>query len=407
MSEYYKNIKRFETEELVDMPSTFINRKDELRGIWVATVANLDTRVSKDVEDFKNQYLEIINNIVKSKMNMILFQVRPTNDAYYVSKYNPYSQYLFGEEGKSLGFDPLKFMTKVAHENNLEFHAWLNPYRISTSAFENSKDEFLETLHKDNFARIRKDLVVSDVEKKMIFNPGEPEVIDFIVKTIGELCSNYDIDAIHFDDYFYPYAVIEKDQDITCYEKYNENNLSYFDWRVENVDTAIFEIHQEIKRVNKEMKKQIEFGISPFCVWRSKSVDPRGSNTGANVFQCYDRQYADIYRWVKEGWIDYVVPQNYLRFSHPTVPYADMTDWWVDVCKGTNVKLYIGIATYRINSKEDWLKKDEVLNQLKYNSHKESIKGNIFFSYKNTLGSTMSDLTKEVMNDIVNDFWKE
>ena len=155
------------------------------------------------------------------------------------------------------------------------------------------------------------------------------------------------------------------------------------------------------------MNKSIQFGISPFCVWRSKNVDPRGSNTGPNVFQCYDRQYADIYRWVKEGWIDYVVPQNYLRFAHPTVPYADITDWWVDVCRGTKVKLYIGIATYRVNSKDDWLKQEEVLNQLKYNSHIESIKGNIFFSYKNTLGITTNKLTKEVMRTIVNDFWKE
>ena len=407
MSEYLKKIKRFESEELVDVPKTFINHKDEVRAMWVATVTNIDTVVSKDVEDFKKQYMDIVNSLVEAKMNMIIFQVRPTNDAYYDSLLNPYSQYLFGEEGKSLGFDPLKFMTKVAHENNLEFHAWLNPYRISVKAFENSKDEFLETLHKDNFARQRKDLVIYDVQKKMIFNPGEPEVIDFIVKTISEICVNYDIDGIHFDDYFYPYAVVERDQDDATFEKYNKNTLTYKDWRIENVDKVIYEISQEIKKINNEMNKNIHFGISPFCVWRSKCVDPRGSNTGAGAFQCYDRQYADIYRWVKEDWIDYVVPQNYLRFMHPTVPYADITDWWVDVCADTNVKLYIGIGTYRVDTKDEWQDKEEVLSQLRYNSHIESIKGNVFFSHISTLGKKAPALAKEVMDIIVNEYWEE
>ncbi|MCK5761406.1 MAG: family 10 glycosylhydrolase, partial [Candidatus Izimaplasma sp.] len=203
MSEYLKKIKRFESEELVDVPKTFINHKDEVRAMWVATVTNIDTVVSKDVEDFKKQYMDIVNSLVEAKMNMIIFQVRPTNDAYYDSLLNPYSQYLFGEEGKSLGFDPLKFMTKVAHENNLEFHAWLNPYRVAKSS--DNKTTVLNSLHVENYARQNPELVIpSNVDSNgnfaYILNPGEPEVKVYIRNVVMELMTMYDIDGIHFDD---------------------------------------------------------------------------------------------------------------------------------------------------------------------------------------------------------------
>ena len=361
--------------------------RKEMRGIWVATVLNIDWPSKKglSVESQKQEFIKILDNVKEWNMNAVFVQIKPVGDAFYPSKFSPWSEYLTGKQGENPGYDPLKFMIEEAHKRNIEFHAWFNPYRLTMSGG-------IDKLSNDNIGKQRPDWTIT-YGGKLYLNPGIPEVNDYIVKSIMEVVENYDIDGVHMDDYFYPYKVKgEIYNDEEQYNKYGSNFLKVDDWRRDNVNKLIEKLYSSIKHKNKN----IEFGISPFGVWRNISTDSvRGSNTKAGI-QNYDDLYADILYWMKKNWIDYVAPQIYWNQGFKIAEYNTLVDWWSKYAKETKTNLYIGQAAYRI---KDWEKDDELINQIKYNRKSEEVKGSIFFSYSSLVKDPKGILEK-IKNDV-------
>lgn len=361
--------------------------RKEMRGIWVATVLNIDWPSKKglSVESQKQEFIKILDNVKEWNMNAVFVQIKPVGDAFYPSKFSPWSEYLTGIQGQNPGYDPLKFMIEEAHKRNIEFHAWFNPYRLTMLGG-------IDKLSNDNIGKQRPDWTIT-YGGKLYLNPGIPEVNDYIVKSIMEVVENYDIDGVHMDDYFYPYKVKgEIYNDEEQYNKYGSNFLKVDDWRRDNVNKLIEKLYSSIKHKNKN----IEFGISPFGVWRNISTDSvRGSNTKAGI-QNYDDLYADILYWMKKNWIDYVAPQIYWNQGFKIAEYNTLVDWWSKYAKETKTNLYIGQAAYRI---KDWEKDDELINQIKYNRKSEEVKGSIFFSYSSLVKNPKGILEK-IKNDV-------
>nr|WP_232345403.1 family 10 glycosylhydrolase [Paenactinomyces guangxiensis] len=348
--------------------------KRQLRAVWIASVVNIDWP-SKIVLTKEQQQTEFINILDKSKamgMNAVIVQIRPTADAFYRSNINPWSKYLTGKQGQDPGYDPLAFMLEEAHKRNLEFHAWFNPYRVSM-------DTRIEDLVPNHPARLHPDWVIP-YGGKLYYNPGIPEAKEHIIESVMEVVKNYDIDAVHFDDYFYPYPVSGQEfADEAAYQKYGAALFpDKADWRRHNVNTLVGELSAAIK----QEKPYVKFGISPFGIWRNKSTDPTGSET--NGLQSYDAVYADTRTWIREGWIDYVTPQIYWNFGYPPAAYEKLVSWWSNEVKGRNTHLYVGQAAYKIDTSTppEWKNPEEMPNQLKYNLLFPEVKGSIFFSFK-------------------------
>ncbi|MDD5727208.1 MAG: family 10 glycosylhydrolase [Victivallales bacterium] len=356
----------------------------KMRGVWIATVWNLDFGRHKSAASFIREFNELTANLVRRNFTAMIFQVRPANDAFYRSRLNPWSHCLTGTEDEGIpGFDPLKFMLDAAHKCGLEFHAWLNPYRV-TSSTALDKNAYLQRLAPGNFARLHPeyvlDIPLANGKRQLILDPGEPEVIIFIVNTVREIIENYDVDAIHFDDYFYPYQGFGE-PDKPTYEAYNPNALSLADWRRRNIDILVEMVSKTIRAHNRRKQGDIQFGISPFGIWANRTHCPEGSLSRG--FESFYSQFADSRRWVLSAWVDYIAPQLYWSFDHKTAPYAALADWWSELVTDTGVKLYTGQAVYRLGSGGSWHNPEELAEQLRYNSGRKNISGSIFFSYRN------------------------
>ena len=389
----------------IEVATVYRPKAREFRGAWVATVENIDFGKHATAEEFKRDYIAVVNFLRQHNFNAVLFQIRPNNDAFYPSKLNPWSRWMTGTEGKGYAnFDPLKFMVEEAHKRNLEFHAWLNPYRV-TSSTPMRKQEYVNTLAPLNFARKRPDLVMEvpleGAKYQLILNPAEPEVVSFVCNTVQEIISNYDVDAIHFDDYFYPYTDI-KQIDAAQFKRYNPRNLALADWRRSNVDNLIYRLSRVIDTHNKSFSRKVQLGISPFGIWDNKKSNPLGSLTAGS--SSYSRQYADTRKWVKEEWIDYIVPQLYWQFNRDVAPYAALADWWAEQVKGTKVNLYIGMAAYRVGGDGDWKNADEIPAQMRFNAANPHIKGMIFFSYKSVAAPT-NEIMKAGVQGAIRNYW--
>lgn len=352
------------------------NKLDGIKGVWVASVVNIDFPKERttDSEYMKSETIKILDNISKLGFNAVFLQVRPTADALYKSEIFPYSKYLTGAQELSPrdDFDPLEFWIQEARKRNIQIHAWINPYRI-TKHESGEPPEKIEALHRNNPARLHPDWVVKHGDD-LYFNPGLEEVRNLILSGVTELMSKYDIDGIHLDDYFYPSSNFD---DADTYAKYG-NGMSLEEWRVDNVNKLVSEIHS-ITNLNSN----VVFGISPFGIWKNKSSDELGSDT--NGAQTYYQHYADSRKWVKEGMVDYILPQIYWEFGHSAADYKTLVDWWSDVVDGTNVKLIIGHAAYKQgndNPKSAWYGEDELIRQIDYAQSKKEISGSVFFSYR-------------------------
>ena len=391
----------------VKMPQKHAAPAKELRGVWVATIFNIDYQRPNNVDEFKNFYRNMCKRLAEHGFNAIFFQVRPSSDAFYCSKLNPWSRFLSGTEGLPLAgdrnFDPLAFMISEAHRHGLEFHAWLNPYRV-IGATKLSKHQYLKTLAGNNFARkyphLVMDVVRKDKQHALVLNPGEKQVQNFVAATVMEIVSKYNIDSIHFDDYFYPdnapYNV-----DRATYMKNNPRKLSQDDWRRSNVTSLIYDIHTRIKSFNQRNRRNVRFGVSPFGIWRNNNKTMLGSMTrGA---ESYNWQYADTRAWVKHKLIDYIVPQIYWTFNHDTAPYAALTDWWCKTVQNSGVDLYIGQAAYQLGQK-NW-DRNQLYYQLRYNRAKPEIKGSIIFSYRN-LATPDNRTMEQGGRQMLKSFWK-
>lgn len=388
------NVKYYESDIDVLVPSEY-EEKDELRAVWISTVANIDLPKIESIESYKEKLLDIIKTMKYYHLNTAIFQVRPTNDAFYESDLNPWSRFITGVEGKNPGFDIFEFFTKECKKENITVHAWINPYRVSTTRLDNlnmTKDEYLETLDDKNFAKRNKDLVIETSETKLILDPSSEVVREFVSDSCLEIAKKYDIKAIHMDDYFYPYDEIKDSNEEEKFKASPFSKLS--DYRRDNVNKLIELMHNKFIRLNRK----VEFGISPFGIYRtntkysngdnSEAFWEKGSDNHASCFTCYKGLYADVYYWMQQKWIDYVAPQDYFDFENikpgkdfAQVKYADLAKWWSEASLETNTKLYIGLGIYRYSNESSWSNPDEVINQIKHNTLYPNIKGNIFFTY--------------------------
>ena len=357
----------------------------EFRGVWVATVGNIDWPSDKNLgsEEQKREIIYLLDLFKSMNFNAIVFQIRPSADAFYNSKYEPWSFYLNGENDKAPFpyYDPLAFIIKETHKRGMEFHAWLNPYRAVVNYREYRSNPFPLTYEKPEW--------FINHGKNKYFDPGLPEVRAYTNKVVTDIVQHYDIDAIHFDDYFYPYKI--KDQPFDDQRSFKAHGGDFYpdepdNWRRQNVNTIIQELHHTIKR----MKPWVQFGISPFGVWRNQSDDLRGSATQAGQTN-YDDLYADIILWMKSGWIDYILPQAYWRIGHEKVDYKEIVEWWAKNSFGAN--LYIGHGLYRLGNKnenEAWSLQNptQIERQLDLNKQIPAIQGSVFFSAKSFVKNT-------------------
>ncbi len=350
------------------------NSQREVRGIWVATVLNLDYPTSPTTdEDLLKAYAnEILDRAERLGFNTIYLQVRPTADAFYKSDYFPWSKYLTGEEAKAPqnGFDPLEYWVEQAHVRNIELHAWLNPYRI-TKRKDGEPAYTPSMLNAEHPARLHPEWVVSH-GGNLYFDPALPQVQNLIVQGVSEIIEKYDVDGIHFDDYFYPGADFD---DQKSYELYG-NDSDKENWRRANVNAMVRAVYKTVKAHDNGL----QFGISPFGIWANKSSLANGSATKGN--QSYFAHYADSLAWINEGIIDYIAPQIYWHIGFDIANYTTLVDWWVEHTAGTGVDLIIGQAAYRLGNssqKSPWYGNDQLFRQLAYNMTKPEISGSIFF----------------------------
>lgn len=359
---------------------SFSQPKYEFRGVWIATVENIDwpQRGEINAARQKADFIRLLDMHKKNGMNAVIVQVRPSADAFYASPYEPWSQWLTGVQGKAPSpyYDPLSFMVEEAHKRGMEFHAWLNPYR---AVFNINKASIAST----HIIKKHPEWFVTYGDKKY-FDPSNKEAQKFVIEVVRDIVKRYDIDGIHMDDYFYPYPLPNKDfPDWSAYNR-SGTKLSKADWRRSNVDSII----KNIGIVIKKEKPWCKFGISPYSVWRNKSQDPEGSDTKSWQTN-YDDLYADVLLWLKKDWIDYVAPQLYNEIGHKSVAFEKLIDWWSRHSYGKHV--YIGHAVYRTTEKRGpWANPDELPNQLKIVRQTPNIQGSIYYSSssfeKNTFG---------------------
>ncbi|HEX5655428.1 MAG TPA: family 10 glycosylhydrolase [Chitinophagaceae bacterium] len=346
--------------------------KYEFRGVWIATVDNIDwpARGVSNPEAQKADFIRQLDLHQRNGMNAVIVQVRPAADAFYPSQYEPWSQWLTGVQGRppSPYYDPLQFMIREAHKRGMEFHAWLNPYRANFNIGSAS-------IASHHITRTRPDWFLSYGDKKY-FDPANKEAQQFVVNVVRDIVKRYDIDAIHMDDYFYPYRIAGREfPDAASYAR-SGSTLNKEDWRRSNVDSIIRKLGKAIK----EEKKHVRFGISPFSVWRNKDKDPRGSDSQASQTN-YDDLYADILLWLQKGWIDYVTPQLYLEIGHEKIAYEKMLAWWSQHSYGKHI--YIGHGIYRVNERNAaWKNPAELPNQIKLLRRYPNVQGSIYFSSK-------------------------
>lgn len=301
------------------------NPKREFRGAWMHTVFQ-DQYHKQSTEENKAYLRDQLDKLKDAGVNAVIFQVRPQADAFYPSEIEPWSRFLTDNgAAPSPMWDPLQFMIDESHARGMELHAWLNPYRVTSAKTQTLPSGHIYHEHPEWFVKY---------DDKMYFDPGLPESREFITKVVMDIVNRYDVDGIHFDDYFYPYPVKGKEfPDEASYAKYG-NGTDLGDWRRKNVDLLIEGIHEQITAA----KPWVIFGISPFGIWRNKSSDPRGSDT--NGLQNYDALYADVLLWARNGWIDYQLPQLYWELNHRVAPYLVLVDWWNKNAEGRN--MYIG-----------------------------------------------------------------
>ncbi|TYK44958.1 glycoside hydrolase family 10 protein [Actinomadura decatromicini] len=339
----------------------------DLRAMWIATVGNIDwpknPRASADEQ--KKQYVRLLDTAAAMHMNAVFVQIRPNSDAFYPSPYEPWSQWITGTQGKDPGYDVLAFMLKEAHARNLEFHAWFNPYRVS-------RQDDLKKLSPKSPARQHPDWT-RKYGGGLWYDPGLPQVRDLVTNAVLDVVRKYDIDAVHFDDYFYPYPEGGEFPDAATHKTYGAG-MSKGDWRRANVNTLV----QSLSKRIHDAKPWVRFGISPFGVWRNKSTDPAGSPTSA--LQSHDDIYADTRTWIKKGWLDYVTPQLYWPIGDPRADYAKLVAWWAAQVKGTRVQLTIGQAAYRVGENATWRNPAELSRHLTLNAKYPQVRGDVFFS---------------------------
>ncbi|MEV4562476.1 family 10 glycosylhydrolase [Nonomuraea sp. NPDC049419] len=358
----------------------------QMRGMWIASVVNINwpSKPGLTAEQQKAEYLAWLDVAVQRKLNSVFVQIRPTADAFWPSPYEPWSQYLTGTQGQDPGYDPLKFAVEETHKRGLAFHAWFNPYRVSMQADP-------AQLHPDHPGRKHPDWIVP-FGGKLYYNPGMPEVRKFCQDAMMDAVTRYDIDGLHFDDYFYPTNTTGFD-DAEEFAEYGAGFPDLAAWRRNNVDLMVQEMQQRVLRA----KPEIAWGISPSGIWRNKGTDPLGSDT--NGGQSYDNLHADTRGWVKKGWLDYIAPQLYWYIGQPPADYSKLVPWWSDVAAGTKTLLWIGQAAYKAGDPAqaaEWQAPDELSRHLTLNRDHPEIGGDIWYNANDVKVDRLASITTAV-----------
>lgn len=346
------------------------NPKREFRGAWMSTAWQTRYRTMSP-QQMKQYFVESLDELQAMGINAIIFQVRPQADAFYKSKYEPWSAHLTGVQGQAPegGFDPLKFLIAECHKRNMELHAWLNPYRVTTS-----ENDVLASTHKfysspELFVRYG---------GKIYFDPGMKGSRDFICNVVEDILLNYDVDAIHMDDYFYPYPIAGEafPDDRSFQQSYVTRGFKVNqkdDWRRDNVNLLI----QEVKGTINRVKPWVRFGISPFGIYRNKRSTADGSGSETTGLQNYDDLYADVKLWVEKGWIDYNMPQLYWEIGHQAADYTTLINWWAR--NNFNQPLYIGQDVKRTMNAVNTLGHSQLSDKIKQSRELPQVSGNCFW----------------------------
>lgn len=298
--------------------------KREFRGAWIQCVNNQWNGMGRDRMQQTLTYQ--LDELQRSGINAILFQVRAEGDALYESAYEPWSRFLTGRQGMAPDpyWDPLAWMVEECHKRGMELHAWINPFRAKTKGTPRLTSPYYNE-HPDRFF---------NYDGLMLFDPAIPENRDYICFIAADIIRRYDVDGLHIDDYFYPYpAAGQRIPDDASYRQYGQG-MDIHDWRRHNVNLFM----QQLSTTIHDIKPWVKFGVSPFGIYRNQKNDPNGSRT--NGLQNYDDLYADVLTWIKNGWVDYNIPQIYWQAGHPAADYVELACWWNANAGGRN--LYIG-----------------------------------------------------------------
>ncbi len=330
----------------------------DFRGAWISTVYSADfPSTINNATAQKAEFSEKLDALQDIGMNAVIVQVRPKSDAFYDSDINPWSSVLTGEQGKYPGYDPMEYMIEEAHNRGMEFHAWLNPYRITTSGTD------LADLSADHPALEHPEWVLT-YNNALYYDPAQKAVQEYIAETVAEIVENYDVDAIHFDDYFYPSNYPLPDGE--------DRDGSVANQRREDINDMVELVSETIKSIDSS----VEFGISPMGVWKNSSSDSQGSDTRGS--EGYYTVFADATTWIANEWIDYIVPQIYWEQENQYAPYEPLVSWWSDLVEGTDVTLYIGQGVYKD------IVSTEIIEQMEINGN-YNVDGSMFFSARDLL----------------------
>lgn len=352
----------------------------QVRGEWIASVVNIDwpSRPGLSAAQQRAELVGWYDEAVERGLNTVVLQVRPTADTFWPSELEPWSRYLTGTPDGDPGYDPLAFAVDAAHARGLELHAWFNPYRVAMDTDRTALAPGSPAAQNPAWVR--------EYGGKLYYDPGVPQVRELTTRVILEVVRRYDVDGVHFDDYFYPYPVAG--QEFPDDDTFAEHGAGFpdtpegrADWRRHNTDLLVEGLDRRIHAI----APHVLFGVSPFAVWRNRATDPEGSATTAGA-ETYDDLYADTRRWVREEWVDYIAPQVYWNIGFAAADYAALVPWWAEVVRGTDVQLQIGQATYKQGvepaQSPAWLDPREMSRHLTFNQAHPEVVGDLYFSAK-------------------------
>jgi uncharacterized lipoprotein YddW (UPF0748 family) len=370
-------------EEAGCTPPTLVR---EFRGVWVATVANMDwpSRPGLPADSARLELVRILDHAVRTGLNAVIFQVRPSGDALYASRIEPWSEYLTGRQGTGPegNWDPLAFVIAEAHARGLELHAWFNPYRAKDPSAKGPLAATHLARQYPSYAR--------KYGRYLWFDPGEPAVRKRTARVVLDVVTRYDVDGVHFDDYFYPYPEQRRRRDIpfpdaATYKRYKKAGgaLDRDDWRRENVNRLIDTVRTEIARV----KPWVKFGVSPFGIWRP------GEPEVVRGFDAFGKLFADAKGWLSRGWVDYLVPQLYWAIGQDGQPFVPLLQWWV-AQNPLGRHVWPGLADYKVGESVRGWSGSEIIRQVDTTRSVAGATGTVHFQMKALLEDRDSIATR-------------
>ncbi len=377
----------YKNGEKVLINTEYVSKGTEFRGVWVSPLTN-DISSYTSERQYKDQIYQVLEKMDYYNLNVMIFHVRIMNDALYESKYNSWSSYYKNNPD----WDALPWIIEECHKRGIEFHAWMNPYRVTTNvskSLESISSEFISTNAASNPNNLLKGT------STVILNPGIPEVQDFLIKTCMELVNNYDVDAIHFDDYFYTKGI----DDTATYQQYG-NGEGISQWRRNQVSNFIRRLSIKLDEYNEQNSRRVQLGISPTGVYRNgngkvtydQNNNPLTNGSATGGYAHYDSPlYADTLEWIKNEWIDYILPQSYHAITLSASPFCDLISWWNKVVKYSNVNLYAAMGYYfnGTSGSASWESNPyEAYQQVLFSNTMENVRGTAIYNYNSYVGST-------------------